>query len=121
MTIQAKYLLKQLKKAQMHPDEQVYIDFDKMTVVTVHEVRSPYTEINLKNYSHSIRSTLTYLKELGYIDYNESGYAKVTHTGWNALSTTVQSTVKFTVRDVIIPIIVSVIAAIITTMVLQRI
>lgn len=103
----------------MKQDAQLYIDFEAMTVITVHEANKPYKELSLKRYSTSIHSTLRYLKSAGYINCNDFGNAKVTHAGWCAFGATVQSAIKFTVRDVIVPVIVAVITSIITTTILS--
>lgn len=117
MTIRAMVLLKKLKKAQINPDRQVYIDFEKMEIETVRDAKQSYKTVSIKKFCNSVFSTLDYLSGLGYIDYDNFNGAKVTHLGWHAFGATVQDAVKFTVRDVIVPIIVT----IITTIVLRYI
>lgn len=113
MTISAMILLGKLKRAQISPDRQAYIDFEKMDVVTVHEAVQPYKTVSLKKFSKSIFSALSYLAGLGYIDYNKYGSVKVTHLGWHAFRATVQGAVKFTFRDIVIPVVVTIITTII--------
>lgn len=115
MTFSAGRLLHKLKQAQMSEDGQIYIDFDAMTVSTVHDINAPYKTIRLKRFRRSIHSTLAHLQELGFVAYDDFGQAKVTYRGWTALSTNIEEAVKFTVRDVIVPIIVSVITSIIVS------
>lgn len=118
MTFSAGQLLRKLKKAQMTEDGQIYIDFDALTVSTVHNVNAPYKCIKLKRFRRFIHSTLAYLQELGFVAYDDFGQAKVTYRGWTALNTDIQEAVEFTVRGVIVPIIVSVITSIIVSRVI---
>lgn len=115
MIFSAEKLLRKLKKAQITEDGQIYIDFDALTVSTVHGVNEPCKCIKLKKFRGSIHSVLAHLKDLGFVEYDDFGQAKVTYRGWTALSADIQEAVKFTVRDVIIPIIVSVITSIIVS------
>lgn len=119
MTIQARKLLKYLKKAQAKPDGTIYIDFDEMTASEVHHQGEPFAEISLMKYSHSINSVLQYLKDNGYIDYSSLGHAKVLHAGWHLKQTDFASFPKFLFKSVLVPIVVSVIAAAVTTLVLK--
>lgn len=118
MICSAGQLLRKLKKAQMEEDGQIYIDFDALTVSTVHNANAPYKCIKLKRFRRSIHSVLAHLQELGFVAYNDFGQAKVTYRGWTALSADIQDAVKFTVRDVIVPIIVSVITSIIVSQII---
>lgn len=70
MTVQAFRLLRKLKKSQMNLNELVYIDYDAMTASTIHESGKPFEKVNLKAYRTSLDSTLRYLFERKYIDYD---------------------------------------------------
>lgn len=120
MTFKSVQLLKKLKTAQMYADSEIMIDFDDMTAGTIHVEGDAYQEVSLRGFESSIISTLDHLVGKGYICYDRvTGWAQVTHAGWNATSMTVREAVQFTIRDVIVPIIVAVVAAVITTKVLN--
>ena len=105
MTFKSSKLLQKLKKAQMHPDGSVMIDFEAMNVGTIRITGEPYRDIDLRKFKTSIYSTLDHLVKMGYIDYNRyTGEAFVTHAGWYAHLMTVKAALQFTVKDIIIPI-----------------
>lgn len=117
MTIQARRLLKKLKKAQFNQDEQIYIDFNEMTVCGVHAEGQPYTECSLKAYKDSIQSILYYLKGLGYIDYDDFGQAKVLHSGWKRGQIHFNRFLNFLLTSIVVPIFVSVVTSILVTLI----
>lgn len=119
MTIRAARLLRKLKRAQIYQDSQVFIDDDNMTVGALHDESRPYRDVSLKGYENSLYSTLDYLQNLGYVEYDDIGIAKVTHAGWSATTTTLKSAIQFTAKDIVVPIIVAVISAAITTIALS--
>lgn len=117
MTIQSKCLLRKLKKAQKTEDGEIYIDFEDMTVVTVHTEGSDFTTVKLKRYKDSIHSILSYLKELGYIDFDDFGQAKVLHSGWNWGQMQFSRFISFLFTSILVPIFVSVVTSIIVTVI----
>lgn len=117
MTFQARRLLKKLKKAQIEQDRIVYIDFDEMKAVTVHDVTETTKTIDLGWYRKSIHSTLRYLAENDYIEKNDSGYIKVLHPGWYWGQTMFGKFMNFLFTSIVVPIFVSVVTSIIVTVI----
>lgn len=117
MTLQARRLLKHLRKAQMHEDGQIYIDFEELTVTGVHCKGQSYNSVNLKNFKNSIHSILQYLKDLGYVAYDDFGQAKVLHPGWNWMQIQLSRFINFLFTSVFVPIFVSVVTSIIVTVI----
>ena len=115
MTIQALWLLRKLKKAQMHLDGCVGIDTDEMKAITVHISGQTFKSVSIKFYKNSLDATLDYLAAGGFIRFQDRGLLQVTYPGWHILSMTVVEVTKIILLNVLLPVIVSVIAAIITT------
>ena len=115
MTIQAWWLLRKLKKAQIHLDGQVGIDPERMKAVTIHCACDPFKEVSIKGYASSLNATIYYLREQGCIDFEDPELIKVTYAGWHVFRATLTGTARSIVLNVIVPVIVSVITAIITT------
>lgn len=115
MTIQAWWLLRKLKKAQMYLDGQVGIDVEQMAAVTVTDICVPRKRVSIRGYANCLNATLCYLKDQNCIEFEDPEVVKVTYAGWHLLSATLAGTIRGVVLNVIIPVIVSVIAAIITT------
>lgn len=116
MTFKSIKLLKLLKEAQVCEDNTIMIDFETLKAWTVASgtYTGPIKEVKLNKFNGSIFSTLDYLKDLEYIDYDYcTGQAHVTHTGWNGTSATFKSAIQFTVRDIIVPLIVTITATVI--------
>lgn len=122
MTIQAWWLLRKLKRAQTCPDGEIFIDTDKMIALTVcpAERIQDQKQVKLKGYRYSLNATIGYLESLNYISISADSLAKVTYSGWYALSATVAGTLKTILLNVLIPIAVSVIAAVITTILMTN-
>lgn len=115
MTFQTANLLKDLKSAQICEDNNIYIDFQNMTVRTIPYAPEGATikEVKIKHCNGSLVSKLDHLQKLDYIEYDFcSGHAHVNHRGWNATSATIRSAVQFTVRDIIVPLAVTIAATI---------
>ena len=115
MTIQAWWLLRKLKKAQMHLDGQVGIDEEHMTAVTIAALSATRKRVSIKGYANCLNATLCYLQDQNCIEFEAPEVVKVTYAGWHLLSATLAETMRSVVLNVIIPVIVSVIAAVITT------
>ena len=115
MTIQAWGLLKKLKKAQLCLDGYIGIDTDKMKVITIHEYGQKHKSVSVKKYEKSWESTLRFLREQGYIRYDNVHCMQVTYVGWYFGSATALEITKLVLLNVVLPVVVSVIAAIITT------
>ena len=115
MTIQAWWLLRKLKKAQIHLDGQVGIDPDRMIAVTIRASGERRKKVKIRGYRNSLNATLYYLQEKHCVEFDDPEFVKVTYSGWYLLSATLAETIRGIVLNVIIPVIVSVIAAIITT------
>lgn len=115
MTIQAWWLLRKLKKAQIHLDGYTGIDDDAMAVVTIHSAGTPAKSVSVKWYKNSLESTLTYLEEQKCIERDHVGNIQVTYSGWHILSATAVEITKIVLLNVILPIVVSLITTIIAT------
>ena len=115
MTLQAWWLLRKLKKAQMHLDGQVGIDEEQMAAVTVAALSAPRKSVSIRGYANCLNATLRYLQDQKCIEFEDPEFIKVTYAGWHLLSATLAGTIRGVVLNVMIPVIVSVIAAIITT------
>lgn len=114
MTFQARRLLKKLKKAQIEQDRIVYIDFDAMNAITVHDATQKSETVDLRGYRKSIHSTLRYLAEQEYIEQNNFGHVKVRHTGWHWGQTLFSRFMNFLFESIFVPIVVSLITAFLT-------
>lgn len=116
MTIQCACLLRKLKRAQIHQDLSILIDYANLTVACCDCDPQSAVTVKLKWYKNSLNSILEELARNGYIEIGKLGHARVTHTGWCALGATINDAIKFTVSDVIIPIIVTVL----TTLIMRK-
>lgn len=115
MTVQAFRLLRKLKKSQMNLNELVYIDYDAMTASTIHESGKPFEKVNLKAYRTSLDSTLRYLFERKYIDYDgDHSVVQVLHSGWHLGQTMLSNFLGFLFKSVFVPIVVSLLTTLIT-------
>lgn len=119
MTFSEAKLLGKLKKAQIIKDNCVYIDFDNLTVITVHTANDKYVTVDLDKFSSDLHSILKSLEDKELIEVKGNGYLNVTYSGWNAYRLTVQDAIKFTVRDILVPIIVSIITVVLTELLLK--
>lgn len=117
MTFQAARFLRKLKKAQVHQDWSILIDYDKFTAATYNYSPKNTTVVNLSRYRNSLHSIMHELEQRKFIKIGSLGHVSITHAGWCAFGITVQGALKFTIRDIIIPII----TAIATTLVLRYI
>lgn len=120
MTIKGYKLLKKLKKAQVEEVDTVYISYTDLTVSRVMNERNSPSIASISKYKNSLRSTLKYLSDMGYINWNQKNdeYTKVTHTGWHFEEVVVQKILSFLMKSVIVPIVVAFITALLTTMLL---
>lgn len=115
MTIQAWWLLRKLKKAQINLDGYAGIDEEQMKAVTVRDAEAPGKSVSVKLYQNSLESTLIYLEDLKFIKRDNLGTIQVTYSGWHVLSTTAVEITKIILLNVVLPIAVSIITAIIAT------
>lgn len=115
MTIQAWWLLRKLKKAQIHLDGQVGIDPERMAAVTVADSSGPRRKVSIRGYANCLSATLYYLQEQHCVEFEDPDVVRVTYAGWYLFSATLTDTLRGLILNVIIPVVVSVIAAIVTT------
>ena len=113
MTIQALWLLKLLKKAQINPQNEIGIDLEDLTVVTVHDVTQKHVTVKLNWYKNSLDPTLSYLEGQGYIRYGEV-ISQVLYPGWHIVQTALCSLASFLVKSIAVPIGVSLATTLIT-------
>lgn len=110
MTFSESVLLRKLKKAQIEPDRDIYINFEAMTLTTCGSCYDKKRSVSISRYKGSIRSILESLKKKEYIEHSGE-YIHVTHSGWCAFQATVRGALRFTAKDIIVPLIVASIAA----------
>ena len=115
MTIQAWWLLRKLKRAQIYLDGYVGVDEDSLKVITIHDSGQKPKVVSVKWYKNSLESTLAYLEDQKCIERDHCGTIQVTYSGWHILSATAVEITKIVLLNVILPIAVSIITTIIAT------
>ena len=114
MTIQAWWLLKRLKQAQMKEDRQFGIIYDEMKIATIHDATEKSKTVKLICYRNSIHSVLDYLVRSEYIVCNAYGNGQVLHKGWHLGQTIFSSICMFLLKSIAVPIVVSFLTALVT-------
>ena len=113
MFYQAFVLLKKLKKAQQELDREIFIDYEKNTVSTVHDGTQSFVTVDLQKFG-APRSVLDYLEKEGYINKKPYGdYFSVTSYGWYYFQITFNKFCAFMFHSVVVPIFVSIITTVI--------
>ena len=120
MTIKGYRLLKKLKKAQTKEKDIVYISYSDLTASRVIETGNVPSIVGISKYENSLRPTLKYLRDSGYVHWSEKNeqYVWVTHAGWHFEETVIQKVLSFLIKSVAVPIVVAFITALLTTILL---
>lgn len=114
MIIQARVLLKKLKKAQKTADSHIYIDYEKLTAIQGYKDDPTQKAVDLKRFHGSIRSYLQYLEKLGYVKVWPHGVVQVQTSGWQLGQIEREQLLTFLIQSVAVPIVVSIVTTLLT-------
>lgn len=114
MIIQARVLLKKLKKAQKSADSQIYIDYEKLTAIQGYKDDPTQKAVDLKRFRGAIHSYLRYLEDLGYVKVWPHGIVQVQTSGWQLGQVEREEFMRFLFQSVAVPIGVSIATTLLT-------
>lgn len=114
MIIQARVLLKKLKKAQRTADSQIYIDYEKLTAIQGYKEDPAQKAVDLSRFRGAIHSYLRYLEDLGYVKVWPHGIVQVQTSGWQLGQVEREEFMRFLFQSVAVPIGVSIATTLLT-------
>lgn len=121
MTFQALVFLFKIQKAQMRPDNEVYINYQTGTVKAIVDKGEKAKAITIKRLLKNVPDIVEYLRDNGYLNANENlNVIHLVQKGYYYKQNEIWIVLSFLLRSIFVPIVVAAITAYITVMITVR-